>query len=270
MLAALSLVCLAFPQDPESLIEEIKKGNTTQGTTRSGLSRQFVDFHEDLDHRGFVAVVGTLDKTKDGRRRRMPEGKMVRGGSTITVSGAQYFEVPVKASIKAQSVLAGKAGSKVRFDVKVQLVRLPSGEERRQTMSSKPQEFAPGMLGLWILAAPAKGRGLELRHVIPFDAKADESINDEGKFADAMADFVTINQRLAELQQGLASFDAAVDVADRARCRAQLEELLAEEIELRRPELDGLLADRTGPWTGRIKKRLEATPDAGSGPGKDG
>lgn len=270
MLAALSLVCLAFPQDPESVIEEIQQGNTTLGTTRSGLARQFVDFHEDLDHRGFLAVVGTLDKTKDGRRRRMPEGKMVRGGSTVTVSGAQYFEVPVKASIKVGSVLAGKAGSKVRFDLKVQLVRLPSGEERRQTMVGKPKEFEPGMLGLWILAAPAKGRGLELRHVIPFDAKADEAINDEGKFVDAMADFVTINERLAKLQQGLAAFDAAVEAVDRAKARTHLTQLLEEEFELRRPELDSLLEGRVGPWEARIKKRLEAAPEAAPRPDKNG
>ena len=264
MLAAFSFVALVCPQEVEVPAKPDQVLRSSLGSGNRGVAQQFVDFHDELDHRGFVAVVGTLDKTRDGKRRRLPEGKLTSGGGSVSVSGTQYFEVPVRASLRVRAILAGelKSKSKVKFDLRVQLARLPSGEERRQTMDGNAAEFEPGMLGLWVLAAADKGRGMQLRHVIPFDPKVGGEIYDEGKFVDAMADFVTINKRVARLEQGLQAFDAAVEAADRVKARAGLSALLEEDIELRRPELDGLLQSRCGPWEDRARKRLEAAPGA--------
>jgi hypothetical protein len=139
----------------------------------------------------------------------------------------------------------------------VQLARLPDGNERRQTMTPDAAEVRQGMLALWVLVPPAKGRGLELVHVIAFDSAIDKGRDPEGGFAKAMADLVAINQRVPAFEQALAAFEVAVEPADVARARQKLQALLDEKVALLRPELDGLLQQKVGPFAQRARERLQ-------------
>ena len=111
------------------------------------------------------------------------------------------------------------------------------------------------MLALWVLSKPKKGRGTELLHVIPFDPKVDTGTDAEKKFVDAMRDFVTINQRLLAFEQALEAHGAAANDALRKKAVVDLAALLDEKIELLRPELDGLLRQKVGPWEKRAQDR---------------
>lgn len=255
MLAVLAMFSVLVPQQPPA-------PGVVSSSGGGGLAARFVDFHADLDRIGFVAVVGTLQKGRDGRRKRLENGKLGDATSTTSVSGTQYFAVPVKAPVKVHARLAGKSagksGGKVALEFDVQLARLPDGKERRQTMTARAVEIETGMLALWVAAKAEKGRGAELLHVIAFDPKVDEGKNAEQQFTDAMRDFVTINQRLLAFEQGLADYAAAADDAERARARARLAALLDRKTELLTPELDALMQSQIAPWQQRARDRVGA------------
>ena len=268
MLAAFTFMILLAPQDPLPPARPEPGRSSSFSSGSRGLASRFVDFHEAIDRRGFLAVVGTLQKGKYGKRKRLKNGRLGDATRSVSVSGTQYFELPVRAPIRLRAVLAGKpkSKSKVTIQFRVQLARLPSGEEQRQTMTANAVKIEPDMLALWILAAPLEGRGTELLHVIPFEAEAEAEADSDGeeKFIDAMADFVTVNQRLLALERALDAFDSAADDVARKKARARLTRLLEDKIELRRPELDSLMESRAGPWERRARTRLEPGPAAGA------
>ncbi len=56
---------------------------------------RFIDFSEDLDRKSLIAIVGPIDKLKEGKRERIEEGKLGNASGSTSVSGTQYFKVPV-------------------------------------------------------------------------------------------------------------------------------------------------------------------------------
>lgn len=223
-----------------------------------GVGSRFVDFHEDLAHSGAVVVVGTLTKWKEGKRERLAEGQLGGGGQVASVSGTQYFQVPVTASLRPRATLHGKADDAVvTFDV--QVARLPDGKERRQMRSGTP--IAEDQLALFVVL-PRPKKGFELRHVIVFDPATEEGAGAEAAFADSMRDYYTVNRRMCDLTQALAKLDAAKDEAQRQEAATALRELLAAKPELKAPKNDQLLTQHVAPLEKRAEKRLAEIPPA--------
>src|SRR5262245_25092036 len=78
--------------------------------------QRFIDFSEDLDRKSLVAVVGGIDKLKEGKRERIEEGKLGNASGSVSVSGTQYFKVPVTGQIQPRAVLIGSGKDKVTLE----------------------------------------------------------------------------------------------------------------------------------------------------------
>jgi hypothetical protein len=216
---------------------------------------RFVDFSKDLDRPGIAVVVGRLGKCKEGKRERLADGKLGGAGSVSQVSGTQYFKVPVQASIAAKTTLVGKP-DKLQLTFDMQLARLPDGKEQRQSMTGNGAPLEEDMLALWVVAPRAKGKGLELLHVIPFDKNVDKGPDAELQFGDAMADYYTVNRRAHDLRAALEATDKAADPESRKKQLAALRELKDQKVELHHSENDALLTQHVGPLEARAQKRL--------------
>jgi hypothetical protein len=226
-----------------------------------GGGQHFVDFSQHLAHPGACVVVGTLGKWKEGKREKMAEGQLGGGAQVASISGTQYFKVPVTAPVKARSTLHGKAdGVVLQFDV--QLARLPDGKEHRQVQGGT--ELAEDQLALFVFV-PGKKKGHELRAVVAFDSKVEAG--GEASFVDTMRDHYTVNRRMHELTTALDVLDRAKDDGAKKAARQALQELVDKKPELKNPKHDGLLTMHCGPLEQRALKRLAeagATPtDAG-------
>jgi hypothetical protein len=241
----------------------------TQGLTMSASPQmRYVDFHAQLDRPGVVVAVGRLGRCREGRRERLEDGKL-GGGTTVTsVSGTQYFVVPVTTTLQPQVVFGkddgdSKRRERLRLQFDIQLARLPDGSEQRQVRTGNGARLEEGTLALFVVAPAAKDKkqkGLDLLHVIPFDAKLDPGPDGEAKFVDAMRDFYIVNRRVADLEQALAAFDAADEGEAGASARqaalARLKELVDHPPELRISQNDPLLVQHAGPLQARAQKRL--------------
>ena len=255
LIAAFTSAALLAAQDPGKPAKPDDAGSVTQ-SSGSQQDRRFVDFHAAMDRVGFVAVVGTMQKTREDKRKRLKDGRLGNASQSVSVSGTQFFEVRVRAPIEVRAVLDGKPKGKVKLEFQAQLARLPSGKERRQTRTPDATELQTGMLALWILADKPKGRGRDLLHVIAFDPKLDTGRDPEASFVETMTDFVTINRRTLELEQALEAYDQAIDDAARKIAQQRLQELVEDEIELLQPELESLMRAQHDPWLRRVQKRI--------------
>lgn len=218
-----------------------------------GSGHRFVDWSQDLAHPGAVVVVGTLGKWKEGKRERLADGKLGSGAQVASISGTQYFKVPVTAALQPRAVLHGKAdGITLGFDA--QVARLPDGKEHRQTSSGTPLEA--DTLALFVVV-PKPKKGHELRAVIPFDKAVEPGADGEAAFVDTMRDHTTVNLRLRQLTDAIERLDGAKEPASRTAAAKALQELLAQKPELRQPKNDGLLTQHCVPLEHRAKKRLE-------------
>ena len=135
---------------------------------------RYVDFSHDLERPGVTAMVGRLGKLKKGKRERIKAGGRLGGkASQTSVSGTQYYKVPVRAKIVDETVLAGaKPKGKVELEFDLQIARLPNGSEHRQSMTGNGAALQDGQLALWVVEKRPKARRLALLHVIPFHPKA--------------------------------------------------------------------------------------------------
>ena len=227
----------------------------------SGGGQRFVDFSGDLAHPGALVVIGTLGKWKEGKRERLADGQLGGGGQVASVSGTQYFKVPVTAALQARTTLHGKPEA-VTLGFDVQLARLPDGKERRQVASGAA--LAEDTLALFVVTPKAK-KGHELRHVIVFDRTVDQGPDGEAAFGDTMRDYYTVNRRVHDLTEALARLDRAKDEAGQQAARTTLRELLAKPPELKRPANDALLQQHVAPLVQRAEKRLAGSPAGDAG-----
>ena len=217
---------------------------------------RYLDWSKDLDQSGAVVVVGRLGKWKEGKRERLADGQLGGGGAVSQVSGTQYFALPVTATIAPRLVLHGKEGKiAVAFDL--QLARLPDGKEQRQSRTGNGAVIEADRLSLFVVVPKAKGKGYELRHVIPFDPKIDNGPDAELQFVDTMRDFATINQRVRDFRNDLAAVDAAETAEQKKAALEALRKLVDAKVELKVPANDGLLTQHVGPLEQRARKRLE-------------
>ena len=225
---------------------------------------RYVDFSADLDRTSTVVVVGTIGKLKEGKRERLADGNLGSGGASVSVSGTQYFKVPVTTTVAPRAAFVGKP-DKLQLAFDLQLARLPDGKEKRQVLTGNGAAIEEDTLVLVVAASKAKGKGLELLHVIPFDAAVDKGADPEAKFVDAMHDFWAVNQRVHDLRARLDAVDQAAAGESKQKALAALQELLDKKLELRQSTNDGLIAQHVGPLETRAKKRL----DEAGGVGKD-
>ena len=225
---------------------------------------RYVDFSADLDRTSVVVVVGTLGKLKEGKRERLADGNLGSGTANVSVSGTQYFKVPVTATITPRAVLAGKA-DKLQLAFELQLARLPDGKEKRQALTGNGAQLDDDTLALFVVANKPKGKGLELLHVIPFDANTDKGADAEAKFADTMRDFYAVNQRVHDLRERLDAVDKAVGPEAKQKALDALKELYEKKLELRQSANDALVTQHVGPLETRAKKRLDEAGGTGKG-----
>lgn len=224
---------------------------------------RFVDFHTALAGSGVSVVVGTLGKWKEGRRERLADGQLGGHGQVASISGTQYFKVPVTAPVHVRATFHGTAAKPVlAFDV--QLARLPDGKERRQTLDGVA--LAEHMLALFVVREQKKG--CELLHVIPFDGRLHPGGDGEAGFVDAMHDVCTVNRRMLDLERGIAALDGATDAAARQAAAKALAELVAAGPELRESASDALLAQHVAPLEARARKCLAGAGPAPADPGR--
>ncbi|HEX5053212.1 MAG TPA: hypothetical protein VFZ65_15665 [Planctomycetota bacterium] len=229
---------------------------------------RYVDFSRDLDRPGVAVVVGTLGKFKEGKRERLADGSLGSNTAKVSVSGTQYFKVPVQATITPRATFAGDADKpSIAFDV--QLARLPDGKEQRQSMTGNGASIEEGTLALFVIASKPKGKRLELLAVIPFDATVDKGPDAEPEFVDTMHDFWAVNQRVHDLQQQLDAADKATDAAAKDKALAALRELTKHDLELRKSQNDPLVSQYVAPLLARARKRIDepAAPAGGEAPG---
>ena len=69
---------------------------------------QFVEFHRDIDRPGAVVVVGRLGKCKEGRREKLENGQLGGGGTVSSISGTQFFKVPLTTTLVVRKALGGE------------------------------------------------------------------------------------------------------------------------------------------------------------------
>lgn len=220
---------------------------------------RYVDFSKDLGRPGVSAVVGRLGKLKEGRRERLKEARLGGGGTQMSVSGTQYWKVPVRARIADPVVLLGpEPGGRLDLAFDLQVARLPDGGEHRQSMTGNGAALADDALALWVVERPRKGRRCELLHVIPFHPKADaarDGRDETAVFTANMTDFCAVNNRVAELRRVLAATkDPKPDGLKRA-----VEELRAvtkDELEMNEPKHDVLVRTHVAPLRKRALARI--------------
>lgn len=230
-------------------------------TIQGSPTTRYLDWSKDLDHAGTVVVVGRLEKWKEGKRERLADGQLGGAGAVSQVSGTQYFVVPVTATIAPRAALHGKS-AKLGVAFELQLARLPDGKEQRQSRTGNGAVLEEDRLGLFVVVPKAKGKGYELRHVIPFDPKVDDGPDGELQFVDAMRDFAMVNQRVWELGKALAAVDAAEGAEEKKAALEALRKLVDAKVELKLPANDALLTQHVGPLEQRARKRLEAAKEA--------
>ncbi len=231
---------------------------------------RFVDFHRELGRNDVVVVVGTLGKGKEGKRERIADGQLGGNGRVMAIAGTTYFKVPVQAPVQVRATFAGKADKPV-VGYEVQLARLPDGKEQRQSTTGTAATMDEGMLALFVMAPGDKKKGLDLVHVIPFDKTVDKGADAEAVFVDTMADFVAVNRRMLELENGITALDKAADADGKTKALAALKELVAHPLELKDAGNDGLVTQYVGPLEQRAKKRIadaSAPPPPAEGGGK--
>lgn len=225
----------------------------TLGTTATG---RFVDFSKDLADAGVVVVVGPLGKWKEGKRERLADGTLGGAGATSSVSGTQYFKVPVQAAVQVRRTFQGKADKPVLgFDV--QLARLPDGKEQRQLMTSNAAKLEEGTLAMFVLRERAKGKGYDLVHAIPFARELDKQKDAEAGFVDTMHDFYVVNRYVADLELALQRLDGAAQGKEREDAAKAVKKVLDERPELKQHENDVLWGQHAGTLEQRAKKRLD-------------
>lgn len=243
---------------------------------------RYVDYSRNLDDPNLVIAVGKLNNWKEGKRERLANAKLGGAGAVAEVSGTQYFQVPVTATLVPRLVFQAKAARLlVAFDV--QVARLPDGKERRQLVHDGSVDLSDDTLALFVLTQKPKQKGLSMLHVLPFDPNVDKGADGEMVFVDAMRDLDTINRRVHAFEQALAAYDriAQDPVADdkgRADALATLQTLVDQKPELKLARNDGLLQQHAGPLEQRARKRLDdaaaakkkAEKDAAESPPKNG
>ena len=222
-----------------------------------GPAARWVDFHAELERPALTAVIGTLGKLKEGKRERLPDGKL--GGSTASasVSGTQYFKTVAMAPIDVQKTLLGAPADKPSLQFEVQIARLPDGKERRQLTTGSGTPVAEGALAMFVFDPAAKGKSAQLIALVPFDSAQFDGGKAEASFADAMADVVAVNVYLKSLETALAAVDAAKGDDAVAKARAELKARLDKRPEMKRTDDDQLLSTHAGPLEARAKKRLD-------------
>jgi len=227
-----------------------------------------VDFSADLARPGVVVVVGKLGKLKEGKRERLADGSLGSNTQQVSVSGTQYFKVPVTGTIAPRATFVGKPDKLVvAFDL--QLARLPDGKEKRQSLTGNGAAIDEDLLAMFVLVPPTKGKGLDLLHVIAFDGTIDKGPDAEPRFVDTMHDFWAVNQRVHDLRERLDTVDKAADAASKQTALAALKELLEQKLELRQSQNDALLAQHVAPLEVRAKKRLDEAATGVKGGEKD-
>jgi hypothetical protein len=234
-------------------------------------TQRYVDFEPELDHPGFACFVGKLEKLREGRRERLPDGQLGGNGQVAQVSGTQYFKVTTAGQLAVHTTLVGKSpAARPVLEFEVQLARLPDGKERRQVRTGSGAEVTEGMLALWVVEQSPKTKRFALLHVVPFDARADKGVDPQRTFVDLATDITMVNQRVHDLRKALADCDAGGDQAARNKAMEALRQLLAHAPELRRPEDDGLTSMHAGPFEQRARERVAAADKAAVTPAKEG
>ncbi|HEX6811040.1 MAG TPA: hypothetical protein VF384_05385 [Planctomycetota bacterium] len=256
MLRALSLLLLA----PCLLAQ-------TPLLPKQASAMRYVDFSRDLARPDVVVVVGKFGKWKEGKRERLADGKLGGATQSVSVSGTQYFKVPVQAPIQPRSTFHGKA-DKLQIGFDIQVARLPDGNERRQSMTGTGASLAEDQLALFVLAPREKGKGLAMLHVIPFDPALDPGADAPAEFTDTMHDYYVVNKRVHDLEAAITAVDKAGDAAAKTAAAKALEELVNQKPELHRHQNDGLLAMHVAPLEQRAKTRLAELTKAAGDAGK--
>lgn len=221
------------------------------------LKPSFVDFSDALAQPRALAVLGRLDKLREGKKRKVKDrdAHIGTGGGVSRISGAVYYRIHARARLAVESILAGKKTAKpLRLRLDYQLAQLPDGSKKRQLTSPPRPVISEEAVALWILA-PAKmdRRSHEvLRAVVAPDAVS-KDVKAGKRFRDHMRDLVAINQRIATLKKAVARARVA-SVLDSEAAIHMLEKALAGKIELLDPESDRFLAAHVGPWERRARE----------------
>lgn len=243
------------PQQPVPMPAIPQVPGVTVGNV--GNLQRFVDFHADLDRKGAIAVVGQLDKIKEGKREKLKDGVPAGTGAVrVAIGGTQYFKAPAKVAVTARATFVGDQKPKVEFECELQVARDNDGVERYQSRTPENCPIEVGVLALFVLAPAAPGKKPVLLHVLPYDAKADQSPE---RFVDTMHDFVAINRRVLALEQGIETVQRAGNDAELAAAKAALTALLAAPVALHQPEQQSLLDGQAGPFERRARE-LTAPP----------
>ncbi len=252
MLTCLCLAVLACPS-PQSL------------PLVQGPQQRFLDYSKDLERPTVSVVIGTLGRFQEGRRERLEDGALGGPGARSSVSGTQFFKVPVRTSLQVQEVLAGGKPARTNLEFELQLARLPDGSERRQVIGGNGAPLETGVQALWVVELPEKGKALQLLHVLPRDPRIDD---DPRAFADLCRDFTAINRHVADLRAALAALEAAPkgEPGSLPRALEGLRQVLAARPTLKEPKHDAVLQQHAGPLEARAKQAL-AERDGGKGPG---
>jgi hypothetical protein len=223
------------------------------GIAKSPTAR-YVDCSDELDRVNVSVVLGKLGKLKEGKRERLPDGQLGGAGQVASVSGTQYFKVPVTAPVEVRTTLAGPKLTRAVLQFEQQIARLPDGKERRQLRTADAAELGEATPTLFVLEIDPKTKEAKLLHAVPFDAKDDKG---EDAFVAAMRDMVAVNVYVHQLKVALAELDAAKGEEPITKAKAALKELLDRRPELQRPEDDAMLTMHAAPFEQRARKRVD-------------
>ncbi len=241
-----------------------------QGSLNKPKGALFIDFSADLMRPDVTVVFGTLDKLKQGRRRKIKDGDahLGTGNSVVGISGTQFYRVPVKSKVKVETWLGGqKFGKTLKLAFEIQLARLPNGSYQRQMLTSGRARLAEGMVALWVLAKEKKT--FKVLHAIPQPKNMPRrgSTPPARAFEEDMRDYVAINKRIADLRAAVSRAKDRRKAKDEAGARKILKEALDKRLELENDD-DRLARQHVGPWERRAKKLLREV--GGESKGKDG
>jgi hypothetical protein len=224
--------------------------------------QRFVDFSAALADPGTNVHIGRLGKPKEGKRERLPGGKLGGAGSSVSISGTQFYKVEASVPMKVKEVLRGIKPGTVTLLIDLQLARLPDGNERRQVLSGNGAEINEGTLGLFVFE-PSDSKGQRLLHAIPLDPRLDDGVDAERDFTERMRDFYTVNTHIAALRGATAAVDAAKDAETRGKALAELRQRVDERPTLLRKEDEPLLATHVAPLEREAAQRLEGSGGEG-------
>lgn len=244
--AIVASVSSATPQDPPL----VRTGMP------NGPEQRYVDFAAKVDHKGFAVVLGSLGKTKEGKRERMPDGQLGGGNAVTVVSGTQFFKVVATAPIEAKETLHGDLPAKPQLAFELQLARMPDGTERRQLLDGKGSPIDDGSYGAFLVEMPPKGKAMHLVRFVPFVADNYATTEPKESFRQEIADFVTLNRHVAALKAALAAVDEARDEAQKGVAFEALKAAVDARPKALRPEDEGLFSTHAGPLEQRAKALL--------------